>query len=718
MKKFLLFALTAIFAVSASAQSLSKRNSGIKKSKSQVSARTSEVKKISKKDWVVKEKQNTIHRLSKDNFLAKLSRGAEAYKAGKSTAKKATRKAGTVQATYNASGISSGASVEWTMTSGNDNGTLTFTNVISGGDWDFLNDITVEYTIEGNAITIQPQYVAENEYQGEMDYVYIFDANTEDGVISLTLNDDGSIATDAIIYYGAFSAKAFDTTFGTYTGSYVSVSKISYLLPGQIKAPTVFYEPDGLYLTRGTSPSWYASTTTFTYIPANAETKFLNYTQDAADTWSWSCDRLNSSGSEVEEALTSNTLDFSLNTNKQQIYTQPILIGSNKGAESDPYQWSVRRTKTAGYIFSAGDMSDDEMPDGTFAQYSKCDPANRVTTARHLGTPTINSNKYNLSNLIFYQGKPAGPLYFEGISLWVGSFTKTEDFNLKCKIVKVTRDPETLSLTLGDVVAEAEVDQDDLFLDDEDPADVWALLNWNEFYAEDEDGMTNTVDYIMMEDEFAIVFEGWNNGTFTAVPITEYSGDMVNSVSTTCQYINLDGDESIYGFFKNYTHPYVSFKGAAYGYLFTNDNTNIEFPEEGGEKTIHIEPMFSTSDGGTLIGVDQNSEVPEWISLEIGNEVYTDDEYSFDLVVTADPLTSASGAPRKEAAAGRQATFTLMQPGAKLDITVTQGTVTGISDVKVTKTATDGKVYNVAGQRLNSNAKGLIIKDGKKFIVK
>ena len=119
-----------------------------------------------------------------------------------------------------------------------------------------------------------------------------------------------------------------------------------------------------------------------------------------------------------------------------------------------------------------------------------------------------------------------------------------------------------------------------------------------------------------------------------------------------------------------------------------------------------------------MLDIDQNSELPEWISLDIENEVYTDDEYSFDLVVTADPLSSASGAPRKEAAAGRQATFTVMQPGAKLDITVTQGTVSGISDVKVTKTTTDGKVYNIAGQRLNSNAKGLIVKDGKKFIVK
>ena len=124
------------------------------------------------------------------------------------------------------------------------------------------------------------------------------------------------------------------------------------------------------------------------------------------------------------------------------------------------------------------------------------------------------------------------------------------------------------------------------------------------------------------------------------------------------------------------------------------------------------------SDGETLLYLEDDSEIPEWIGIEIENEVYTEDEFSFDLAITAEPLNAGSSAPRKEEAAGRTASFTLFQPGAKLDITVTQGTVTGISDVKVTKTATSGKLYNVAGQRINKDAKGIVIKDGKKFLVK
>ena len=234
------------------------------------------------------------------------------------------------------------------------------------------------------------------------------------------------------------------------------------------------------------------------------------------------------------------------------------------------------------------------------------------------------------------------------------------------------------------------------------------------FYAYDEDGMSYGLDYIMIEDEFAVVFEGVNTSASDAT----YAGSFLCLTDNgRYAYAILAGETEWRGYGWSGRKVAVGFNEAVFGYLYTEDNTDITLPEEGGSQSIHIEPMLAGQDG-TMLDIDQNSELPEWISLDIENEVYTDDEYSFDLVVTADPLTSASGAPRKEAAAGRQATFTVMQPGAKLDITVTQGTVTGISDVKVTKTATDGKVYNIAGQRLNSNAKGLIVKDGKKFIVK
>lgn len=41
---------------------------------------------------------------------------------------------------------------------------------------------------------------------------------------------------------------------------------------------------------------------------------------------------------------------------------------------------------------------------------------------------------------------------------------------------------------------------------------------------------------------------------------------------------------------------------------------------------------------------------------------------------------------------------------------------TGISDIEVESNTADGKCYNLSGQRVNSNTKGIVIIDGKKYI--
>lgn len=719
MKKFLLFAAAAIVAVSANAQLLSKKNLSLKSARQNVVVSTTD-KKLVKQGMIVKDAKN--YEFSLTPFVsgkwAKAARGSQAIKEGKISFKAAQRKAGTVQESYEAYGTDNdGANAKWTMTSSVIDGKTLFTNVIPelGGD---LTNITVEYTISDNVITIAPQFIGEYEgtYEGQdyHDYLFLLGA-TDDGSITMTLNEDGSISTEDDILYGGFSEKAFDPTFVTYTGYYEYISKISYMLPGQIPVPVVFYEPSGLYLHKGISPSWYAYNASQMYIPADAETSFLNYTQDAVDTWSWSMDKLDNSTGEVAETLTATTANFSINTNPNEVYLQPILTASYMGQESDPYQWSVRRGKTGGYVFVGGQM-DGQFSDGTYSQITKCDPANRVTAASFMGTPTVNSKNYNLSSLIFYQGKPAAPLYFEGISLWVGSFTKTDDFKLTCKIVKVTRDPETLRITMGDVIAQADVDKNDITLDEEDASDVWALLNWNEFSVEDEEGLSEALPYIQIKDEFAIVFEGWNNGTFTAKPIIEYTGDMVNTASTTSLYLTQEGSDAIYGFFQNYAHPYASFKGAIYGCLHTTDATNVTISNTGGQASIHIEPMFSgndetTGNPTTALWLAEDSEaLPDWLTVGFANETYTETEYSYDLVFNADALP--------EGVEGRAAKLTFEQWGAQLEVTVTQGTVTGIEVTTKTVKTSNTPMFNLAGQRVDKNYKGIVIKNGNKFIVK
>ena len=57
--------------------------------------------------------------------------------------------------------------------------------------------------------------------------------------------------------------------------------------------------------------------------------------------------------------------------------------------------------------------------------------------------------------------------------------------------------------------------------------------------------------------------------------------------------------------------------------------------------------------------------------------------------------------------------------GSKMDVfgfKFALGTSTGISSVNAAAAKKNGKTYNMAGQEVSSSAKGLIIKNGKKYV--
>lgn len=61
----------------------------------------------------------------------------------------------------------------------------------------------------------------------------------------------------------------------------------------------------------------------------------------------------------------------------------------------------------------------------------------------------------------------------------------------------------------------------------------------------------------------------------------------------------------------------------------------------------------------------------------------------------------------------------IKNPGADIalhGVKFVPGTSTGISSVNAAAAKKDGKTYNMAGQEVSSSAKGLIIKNGKKYV--
>lgn len=627
-----------------------------------------------------------------------------------------------VQQTYKGYGTvrSSKESTNWDMTSGevtgDDGSPITYlVNVIP--DIIGLNDdIYVPYTVEGNNIVIEPQLIAsfqDEEAPTGTYYLFLEDLKSTDGAIRLAMDDNGNITGSYNIGFSIYPAETYN--YDDFVGVYDAVDDIKYNIPGVTLAPEVRFEQGNLILFASLGINGRQYSDNYAITAPYATTQFTNLTTDPATSWSWKAYDPNSEEESVYAE--SQTKDFSVELTDGAIHNVS-LVGTNEDKSSDPFIYGVGKTAgeyTDCYIYAGGYDSEFMLNKEFPATMTRQDPDGDIKFYTNWATPDKADN--SMSKIYMYHEKPAAPLYIEGILLPFVGFTHNEDFNLHIKIQKVTYPKGATRPTLGEVIAEGDATSEDIVDDYATTSGLTGVIV--PLYVEDEDGMSQSIDYLFIEDEFVIVIEGWDNGTFSGA-LGSQDNPLANARTST--WFEMTGEEgSMYSYTSWRTSLFVGFWGAAYGYMVTEDATEITFPEEGGDVTLHIKPMFSKKEDDksvTWLEVANGSELPDWISYETKNDTYTDDEYSFDLVLTADPLNSASGAPRKEAAAGRQATFSLMQPGAKLDFTVTQGTVSGISDVQVTKTTTDGKVYNIAGQRLNSNAKGLIIKDGKKMIVK
>lgn len=613
------------------------------------------------------------------------------------------RKAGQLLSTYIGNGVNykTKENETWEMLSGQtEDGTPLLVDVIPlPANMAALKYIAVEYTQDGNKIRIEPQIVAKTSSY----YVYILDGTSDDCAIEFTLEDDGSLTTEdgQDILYGAFTTDEFpyENFEDNYLGYVFYISNIKYTLPGQIVLPTAGYEPEGLLL--NVCPNVNGNYSTSALLPAYGQLTMKNRTSGTADAYAWTLQEIEYNAETktfdpIGEALTSTEKDFQFMT-IPGIYNSAQLVASIGGNDAEPFTWSRDSWFVAG---SADEWDDGETPTYLF---SKADADGSGLTAL---------NPAGCTGMIFYQGKPASALYFEGVAMQIYEYaSKVSDGGLPvitCKICKAHRSDDGNDFTLGEVIAKAD-------LTEVETGSWYPRLVWRNFYVEDEFGMTEGIDYLLIDEEFAVVVEGWDNETFTGRPLGLLSR---NATGVTSTYAILTGetDYTGSGWFNFTGNIMVGFLDATYGYLHTEDNTELTIANEGGEATLHVEPYYVSLDeeGNRVTGIWlENEEEAEWVSFETTNEAYGDGDevWSFDLVIKAEPLPADMS--------GRTATLKFAQTGALLNVTVIQGDGTnGISGTTVSVSRNDGATYNVVGQRVDASYKGIVICNGKKLIVK
>ena len=104
-------------------------------------------------------------------------------------------------------------------------------------------------------------------------------------------------------------------------------------------------------------------------------------------------------------------------------------------------------------------------------------------------------------------------------------------------------------------------------------------------------------------------------------------------------------------------------------------------------------------------------EKPDWISEIEFIDDYVEDRGNMFITMTAEALPSGTDE--------RSGKVVLELFGKQLEIPVYQSpNALGVKNITLDKDNSNTPAYNLAGQRVNNDYKGLIIKDGKKMIRK
>ena len=749
MKKTLLIAMTVLMAGMAGAQTLKSNRNDKVLSAMQRPAMTQVKMEAPVKAAQIHSKMTKKTGIDIGQELTLSKKAQQSLKiTSRATAFSSSRKAPSLLESYTALGTNYSTNNKdyWTMSSGILTDTDTgeekpcLINVIPVPEvFSEVEAIGVFYTQNENEIVIPPTVVGEGEDEEGKFYILLFSAVDEEGCIRMTIDEEGKLSTLKGDYYvyGAWEQPEYiceedddgEMEFVGYQGYYSLYSGVQYLTADEIPVPEARYEPAATYFHIGSSSSGYGYLANYAIIPPYTTIPFRNLTTDLADSWSWSMAQLdyNSETEEYDEVevYAAKTKDFSINS-IPATYSPAQLTASYSTETGEPFQWGMpyeyEGSSYDPYIFGGEVTYSLVFSDDTEATLTRANTKDfgYYYSGSYL-TPGRSERDEKISTLISYQGKPAAPLYITGVHFGVYQLEASEDFNLKCKIQKMSFDEEG-RVVLGDVLAESEITYEDIadYIED-------GSFEWTNFYIEDEFGMTESIDYLFVEDEFAVVIEGWDNGTFDCYSLID--GCEFGYRANTYFIIQGDEEEAIYHYTSNYQHLDLGFYGG-WGYLHTEDDTNLIFDKNGGTTSIHIDPMFYSVDEETeeptyslyiesiVEDEDEVEELPEWLTIEIANEDYTTDEdgdfvngIDYDMVFTTEALP--------EGVENRTCKVVFIQTGAKLVVTVTQDIdPDGISTVVERIPVKNSRAFNVAGQAVGNNAKGIIVKDGRKVIVK
>lgn len=343
-------------------------------------------------------------------------------------------------------------------------------------------------------------------------------ASTDDGSITLALDDEGRITGSYGIIYSLYPNPTYD--YKEFIQVYDGIKGAQYSLPGEIVKPTASFEAGNLVLFAGIGLNGYSYNNNLAITGAYAPTAFANRTADVATGWNWAA---------YDDGETEEDPDVVVASGTEKDFTVPFtdnvvknvtLTAINETVASDPFTFGIGKSKEDDgtnhysdcYIYGGGAENWFLLNNETPAIMTRQDPDGDLTFYRNWATPDKADN--SMSKIYCYHEKPAAPLYITGITLPLVNFTSTENFNLHIKIQKVNYPAGATKPTLGEVIAEGDATNENV---NANFSAGLTAVEFNSLYTMDENEMSTDLDYLFLDDDFVIVIEGWDNGTFTGV---------------------------------------------------------------------------------------------------------------------------------------------------------------------------------------------------------
>ena len=441
--------------------------------------------------------------------------------------------------------------------------------------------------------------------------------NTSDDLIGEYNSETGEITFTADLW----GAKATDGWVGLFTGSVTYTN--TQMLP-----PTASYrQPQGgifLGLDPDSWGSYYASCIINSpYVTWN----WQNTNIEQGVSYEWSCsDSL--SGDNITYVIDSLVMDV-----EDSYYGTPMLKATNgKGYSSSSILGADYALKDyPSYTMAGGhgaligfDVAND---------YGCANLDNGFTLladgsdAYYFGTGASDFSDADYESLLVYYEEPLSTLYFEGVNVYLLVFDAPDETPFTMNVVLEEKNAEGHSAK-GKIVASSTIKAKDVLpIKNSNNEIVGYTMKFTEFKEKDEDGFSVIKESMEMDKAFFLELTGFNvDGVSMAVCTEEINPS--DGDSRSCFMVK--DDSLIYSWNNNRQTMYMNLSGAAYSYI-SLDKEAIFDSREGGTYELKAFPFFDT------LYYDQ-TWIPDWIHVNVTDQVYNDSLWYATLSVTVDPL--------------------------------------------------------------------------------